>query len=419
MTKTLIRIEQAANYKVVFFNGKIIRQRLNSSLPILTPQYAEIEDVAINSLCYANCFISGTKVKTNNGYKNIEEISINDTVFSFNEELNDFEEKVVYELFKNKYSGQLIKITLSNDKCIYCTPNHKILTKNRRWVEAKNLLETDECISSIKIKKIETINNFDGYVYNFSVKDNHNYIVEDVVVSNCHYCYTSATKLGTNFENIVEKALEVWGSVEQNNRPFQIACGGAGESTIHPDWVKFVKTVKSLNIVPNYTTNGMHLSDEILKATEEYCGGVAVSYRPHIKNIFNKAIQSLSKIETRLNTHLIIGTKESLFDAQAIYETYKDDIEYFVMLPYQAAGRGKSIDVDDVWREMFIWIDTLPEERQQQFAFGALFYPWILKSELPLQLDIYEPEIYSGYRMMDDSYKTLRKSSYNLEPKFT
>lgn len=282
-----VRFDESANYKAVFFNGKTIRQRLNPSLPITAPRFAEIEDVAINDKCFANC----------------------------------------------------------------------------------------------------------------------------------SYCYTSATKHGSNFENIIEKAKDVWGSIEQNHRPFQIAIGGAGESTIHPQWVEFVKTVHELGIVPNYTTNGMHLSEAVLKATEDYCGGVAVSYHPHIKTTFNNAINKFSTIKTRLNVHLIIGDKKSLMDAQAIYETYKDVIEYFVMLPYQAHGRGQSIDVNETWSEMFMWIDTLPSARQKQFAFGALFYDWLLKNKLSLNIDIYEPEIYSGYRMFDDSYKMLRKSSYNLEPK--
>ncbi len=281
------RIDTEANYKSVFLEGKTIRQRIDPLKQILAPQFAEIEDVAINSKCFANC----------------------------------------------------------------------------------------------------------------------------------SYCYTSATKNGINFENIIEKALDIWGSVDLNSRPFQIAIGGAGESTIHPDWIEFVKTVRSLGIMPNYTTNGMHLSSGILNATEEYCGGVAVSYHPHIKDVFNLAIHKLSMIKTKLNAHIIVGDKKSLFDLQAIYETYKDVIDYFVILPYQAAGRAIPIETDTVWMDTFIWIDSLSEERQKQFAFGALFYEWMKDRKLSLDICIYEPEIYSGYRIFDDSYKNLRKSSYNLELK--
>ena len=287
----MVRIDLDSNYKSVFFNGKTVRQRIDSSKPVSAPKFAEIEDVAINSKCFANC----------------------------------------------------------------------------------------------------------------------------------SYCYTSATKSGNNFDDVVGKALDVWGSVSQNERPFQIAIGGAGESTIHPDWVPFVKTVREMGIVPNYTTNGMHLTPKVINGTVDYCGGVAISYHPHLKEIFNSAIKKLSFITEKglkLNTHLIIGDQKSLFDAQAIYETYKDEIDYFVMLPYQVAGRATTIETDQTWMELFIWIDSLPIERQKQFAFGALFYEWMLKNQIPLNIDIYEPDIYSGYRIFDESYKVLRKSSYNLTPKF-
>ncbi len=246
--------------------------------------------------------------------------------------------------------------------------------------------------------------------------------IEDVAINsqcfaNCSYCYTSATKHGKNFENIIEKANNVWGSLSLNDRPNQIAIGGAGESTIHQDWVEFVKTVRNIGIVPNYTTNGMHLSENILKATADYCGGVAVSYHPHIKNVFHDAITKLSGIKTRLNTHVIVGDEKSLQDLKDLYEKYNTVIEYFVVLPYQAAGRGKEIETHETWKRTFEWIASLPEEKQAQFAFGALFYEYIINTQIPLKMAVYEPEIFSGYRLMDDSYMTLRKSSYDLTPK--
>lgn len=282
-----IRIDNDANYKSIFFNGKTIRQKINGNIPITSPKFAEIEDVAINSKCFANC----------------------------------------------------------------------------------------------------------------------------------NYCYVSALSSGENFDNIVEKSIDVWGSVSQNSRPFQIAIGGAGEPTLHPQFIDFIKSVKDLGITPNYTTNGMHLSSDILEATEKYCGGVALSYHPHIKKVFDIAIKKLKSIKTKLNIHIILGTDQSLIDVKNLYEIHKDDIEYFVILPYQASGRGKEIETSLVWNNFFNFIYSLPEKYQSKFAFGALFYKWINENDIKLDIDIYEPEIYSGYRIMDDSYKTLRISSYNTNPK--
>ncbi len=279
-----IREDISANYKSIFFNGKTVRMRLNSSLPITVPSYPEIEDVAINSKCFANC----------------------------------------------------------------------------------------------------------------------------------SYCYTSATKDGSNFDQVVEKAHLVWGSLPENQRPFQIAIGGAGESTIHPDWVEFVTEVKGLGIMPNYTTNGMHLSEKILQVTNDICGGVAVSYHPHIRLTFDKALNQLKDLNSKLNIHVILGDQKSLEDLKSLYHQYAEILDYIVVLPYQAVGRAKEIETHQVWKDTFDFISTVDSSK---FAFGALFYDYISNNHVPLKMSIYEPEIYSGYRMMDDSFDILRKSSYDLRPK--
>jgi len=243
--------------------------------------------------------------------------------------------------------------------------------------------------------------------------------IEDVAINskclaNCSYCYTSATSSGKNFENILDKAQEVWGRLPLDKRPFQIAIGGAGESTMHPDWCDFVRCVRELEIVPNYTTNGMHLSADILEATEKCCGGVALSWHPHISKIFHEGVSKLSSIQTRLNFHIIVGSEQSLKDLKDLYEKYNNVVDYFVILPYQAVGRGQPLEVTKVWQQCFEWIESV---NSTKFAFGALFYEFLKDNPTGLSMSIYEPEMFSGYRMMDDTYKTLRKSSYNLEPK--
>lgn len=243
--------------------------------------------------------------------------------------------------------------------------------------------------------------------------------IEDVAINNrclanCSYCYTDAKASGINFTYICDKAQEVWGQMPMADRPFQIAIGGAGESTLHPDWCEFVRFIKSLGIMPNYTTNGMHLSDEILSATQDYCGGVALSWHPHIPLVFHKAVAKLRSIKTRLNFHIIVGDQQSLIDLIELYDRYHDIVEYFVILPYQAVGRGRQIEVAQNWEKCFRWVESL---NSTQFAFGALFYEFLWNNHINLPIDIYEPEIFSGYRIFDESYKTLRKSSYDLSEK--
>lgn len=246
--------------------------------------------------------------------------------------------------------------------------------------------------------------------------------IEDVSINNlclaaCPYCYTNALKSGVNFENVVEKIHDYYGSLAPETRPFQIALGGSGEPTMHPDFIPVLQAYRSLGIMPNYTTNGMHLTADVLRATKDICGGVALSYHPHIEKVFWKAISQLNEAGIKPNIHLIVGEPGSAAQVVRFYENFADKIDYLVLLPYQAVGRGAVIEVETEWAKLFSLLQTYNKEK---LAFGALFYEYIqthAEALSFLDLDCYEPEVFSGYRLLDDSYMTLRKSSYDLRPK--
>jgi hypothetical protein len=142
-----IRTDLSANYKAAFLpSGKTARMRLRQNEPFGVPKTPEIEDVAINSKCLANCFVAGSLVQTLNGLKPIEQIKIGDEVISYGEEDHRFHARKVYSLFTNTFRGNLVNIELANNKIIRCTPNHRFLTK-RGWIKAEDLLESDELIS--------------------------------------------------------------------------------------------------------------------------------------------------------------------------------------------------------------------------------------------------------------------------------
>ena len=155
----------------------------------------------------------------------------------------------------------------------------------------------------MKIKKILT-EHYNGKIYNFSVSILHNYIANGVVVHNCHFCYTSAIKNGINYSNLTEKIEKWFGSLDKNQRPFQVAIGGGGEPTLHPEFPLAVEKFRELGIMPNYTTNGMHLTDEVMDATIKHCGGVAVSCHPHLDKVWKNAVKKLTNAGIRTNLHI-------------------------------------------------------------------------------------------------------------------
>jgi len=94
----------------------------------------------------------------------------------------------------------------------------------------------------------------------------------------CHkYCYTSAVSNGVNFPNVERHIESFFGNMTQNQRPFQVAIGASGEATLHDRFCEVLRLFKDLGIVPNYTTNAMHMTDEVMEATKQYCGGVAIT----------------------------------------------------------------------------------------------------------------------------------------------
>jgi intein/homing endonuclease len=111
------------------------------------------------------CFIPATKIKTNKGVFSLQEI-FNLNGINLSEKYH--EESVWYDLKENikvydmnndeqnvtKLFINGIKDTLilefeheGKNTTVECTPNHKFFTKNRGWVEAKDLNEEDDIIS--------------------------------------------------------------------------------------------------------------------------------------------------------------------------------------------------------------------------------------------------------------------------------
>lgn len=137
---------QNGNYTVKLNteNGTKIRE---NDLDFFDAEFPESADVKITNRCSNGCsfcFVKGTKISTPEGKVNIDEVKTGEKVFSYNFDSKQIEIKDVKKLFKHYFNGELIKITLENGNTIKCTPNHKIFTLNRGYVEAKDLMETDE-----------------------------------------------------------------------------------------------------------------------------------------------------------------------------------------------------------------------------------------------------------------------------------
>ena len=112
--------------------------------------FPESFDIKITDYCDGGCayyFPEGTLVRLPNGtQKAIEAITEGDKVLSYDAMANKCVIGEVSRLFKREYNGELIGIEL-NGVTTWCTPNHKILTKNRGLVQANDITSTDDIIT--------------------------------------------------------------------------------------------------------------------------------------------------------------------------------------------------------------------------------------------------------------------------------
>ena len=140
-----IKTYQNGNYVVTIDLDNGTKTREND-LSFFKADFPECCDYKITNNCTQGCsfcFPAGTKVKVNGKNIPIKEVNIGDIVNSYNLENQIKELKPVTKLYERDYNGDLIKITIK-DKVIICTPNHKIYTINRGWVEAGSLTTDDE-----------------------------------------------------------------------------------------------------------------------------------------------------------------------------------------------------------------------------------------------------------------------------------
>lgn len=238
--------------------------------------------------------------------------------------------------------------------------------------------------------------------------------INDRCWGRCEYCYADAKESGTDFDRPAEKIARYFGEgMTPNQRPFQVAIGGTGEPTMHPDFLEVLREFHIWGITPNFTTNGMFMANggnDVVAAAQKYCGGVAVSCHKHLMPFWTTAVESFTDHGVKTNLHIIISDYNSIKDFVETYKAYSEKIDYFVLLPYSSIGRGKPRKVD--WKNLKVALATMD---MGKIAFGANFYPYLKDDGIGREISLYEPEIMSKFLSLRGN-GALYKSSFSKEP---
>jgi len=165
----------------------------------------------------------------------------------------------------------------------------------------------------------------------------------DVSITNycekeCSFCYRNSSLNGKHMDlNDYESILKQL----KGTYTYQIAIGG-GNPNQHPDFIEILRmTREDYDIVPSYTTNGTGLTNEVIQASQNYCGAVAVSYYEPLED-FKEAVSKLINAKIKTNVHFML-TSESVERAIQILESppdYLRGVNAIIFLNYKPVGDG-------------------------------------------------------------------------------
>ena len=130
------------------------------------------------------CFVAGTLVVTEDGFRPIEEIKAGDVVLSWNEESGKLGYNKVAQTFV-RTTELIYQITYEDGTFLETTWNHPFYIKGRGWVKAKDLRDGDLSFTSSSIRgdsrelKVTSVfvDEREERVYNFEVREDHTYFV--------------------------------------------------------------------------------------------------------------------------------------------------------------------------------------------------------------------------------------------------
>lgn len=228
----------------------------------------------------------------------------------------------------------------------------------------------------------------------------------DISISNrcrkgCAFCYRESTPNGLlmSVEDYCS-VLDSMNSTEHGN-VFQVAIGG-GEPLEHPDFIDIINETVKRGIVPNFTTNGLLLTDSVLDNIRGKVGALAIS----VSDILE--IKGLRDVlgacnDMKVNLHFILSRRSVVQAIDIILGKYNDmlvGINAIIFLTFKPAGRGSASDVLMQGKELSEFLHCVEHPYTScKIGFDACFVPMILNRDQKLSdyVDFCEGGFFSVY----------------------
>jgi radical SAM protein with 4Fe4S-binding SPASM domain len=182
---------------------------------------------------------------------------------------------------------------------------------------------------------------------------------------------------------------------------FQVALGGRGNPNEHPDFEEMLKFCRKNDVVPNYTTSGLGLTDEQVELTKKYCGAVAVS--EHFQDYTREAIRKFINAGVTTNIHYVLNNasiNKALW--KLINTDFDNDVNAVIFLLHKPVGQGTDEQVlkidDPIVPAFFEAVDE--HEGSFKVGFDSCSIPGIVnfnKNIDPKSIDTCEGARFSAY----------------------
>lgn len=125
----------------------------------------------------------------------------------------------------------------------------------------------------------------------------------------------------------------------------QVALGGAGSPNEHENFAEIMEYAHKNGVIPNYTTSGIGLTDEMVQITKDFAGAVAVSF--YNQDYTYKAIDMFLKAGVKTNIHYVLGEDSIDLAIEWLKNTpkYLKGINAVIFLLYKPVGLGNRRNV--------------------------------------------------------------------------
>ncbi len=207
----------------------------------------------------------------------------------------------------------------------------------------------------------------------------------DISISNhctkgCDFCYRDSTP------NLSFMTLDDYEYLlNQLNHPdfgnvFQVALGG-GEPLEHPDFMKIIDITIKYGIVPNFTTNGEYLTNDLIIRLQKKIGAVGLSIID-INTIDNCLIQDLKINKIKCNIHYVLSNKnikQAIDILNGGYNSSLKDTNSIIFLTYKPLGRADNSRNLRLDRNLLDFIKIVDKNQcSTRIGFDACFVPMLM-----------------------------------------